>query len=226
MGWLPAPRRIGCQAWLSPPGRTAEDCRAPLQVRPSERIAAAQQLERLEAVLRAEVRAQGGDPDAAAQVSAPSPPFGSAHPAGALICLALKPSVHTNLRCRCTRHRLQVEDDGAAAALEGDIAETGVVDAETGQLLRPWCPATRLLEHREAAAEAAAAEAQRRSAQAGLLCEGGGLGGAATGPPPRLCFPPLVEGERVYQKNEGGGAVGRLMCWWLVAVVGCSISKC
>lgn len=39
-----------------------------LQVRPSERIAALQQLPELEACLRADLAAQGFDPDTAAQV--------------------------------------------------------------------------------------------------------------------------------------------------------------
>jgi protein TilB len=42
------------------------------------------------------------------------------------------------------------EDDGGAdAAADGEVAETGYVD-ENGEMRRPWCPATRILEHREA----------------------------------------------------------------------------
>ncbi|KAL4436761.1 hypothetical protein ABPG75_003900 [Micractinium tetrahymenae] len=126
-------------------------------VRPSERIAAAQQLPDLEARLRAELAAQGIDSDVAAQV----------------------------------------EDD---SLLDAEVEETGYVD-ERGQLVRPWCPATRILEQREAEAEAAAAEAKRRAAQetgAGLL------GAGEREPPPRTAFPELVEGQPVYQKNEGG----------------------
>lgn len=37
-----------------------------------------------------------------------------------------------------------VEDDGDVQ----DVAETGYVD-ENGELKRPWCPQTRILEHRE-----------------------------------------------------------------------------
>ncbi|KAL4423280.1 hypothetical protein ABPG77_004549 [Micractinium sp. CCAP 211/92] len=125
-------------------------------VRPSERIAAAQQLPELETRLRAELAAQGIDPDAVAQV----------------------------------------EDD---SLLEGEVQETGHVD-EHGQLVRPWCPATRILEQREAEAEAAAAEAKRRAAQeagAGLL------GAGELEHPPRTGFPPLAEGDVLYQKNEG-----------------------
>ena len=94
---------------------------------------------------------------------------------------------------------VQVEDD---SLLEGEVQETGHVD-EHGQLVRPWCPATRVLEQQEAEAEAAAAEAKRRAAQeagAGLL------GAGEREPPPRTGFPELAEGKPVYQKNEGGWA--------------------
>lgn len=39
-----------------------------------------------------------------------------------------------------------VEDDGDVQ--DGEVAETGYVD-EKGELKRPWCPQTRILEHRE-----------------------------------------------------------------------------
>lgn len=39
-----------------------------------------------------------------------------------------------------------VEDDSSTP--DGEVAETGFVD-EAGELRRPWCPATRILEHRE-----------------------------------------------------------------------------
>jgi protein TilB len=39
-----------------------------------------------------------------------------------------------------------VEDDGDSQ--DDEVAETGYVD-EQGQLKRPWCPQTRILEHRE-----------------------------------------------------------------------------
>lgn len=32
---------------------------------------------------------------------------------------------------------------------EGNIKETGHIDEETGEVVRPWCPATRLLDHLE-----------------------------------------------------------------------------
>jgi hypothetical protein len=48
-----------------------------------------------------------------------------------------------------------VDPDDAAAAEDdsmldenGEVAETGYVD-EAGEMRRPWCPATRILEHRE-----------------------------------------------------------------------------
>lgn len=55
-----------------------------------------------------------------------------------------------------------MEDD---SLLEGEeVAETGHVD-EDGVLKRPWCPATRILEHRETEAMNREAEEKRRSAQ-------------------------------------------------------------
>ena len=56
---------------------------------------------------------------------------------------------------------VQVEDDSLGS---GDIAETGYQD-ETGEMRRPWCPATRLLEHRETQAQEAEAEARRKAQQ-------------------------------------------------------------
>ena len=94
----------------------------------------------------------------------------------------------------------QVEDDSLLDAEQ--IEETGFID-EDGQLKRPWCPATRILEHREAEAAAREAEHKKRVAQAsgaGLLGEG------PAEPPPRLRLPEIVEGEPIYQKNEGGWA--------------------
>lgn len=41
----------------------------------------------------------------------------------------------------------KVEDDGETDELQ-DVQETGYVD-EKGELRRPWCPATRILDHRE-----------------------------------------------------------------------------
>ena len=55
---------------------------------------------------------------------------------------------------------LQVEDD----SLNDDIAETGYRD-DSGDMRRPWCPATRILEHRESQAQEAEAEAKRKAQQ-------------------------------------------------------------
>lgn len=55
----------------------------------------------------------------------------------------------------------QVEDDSLGSE---DIAETGYQD-ETGEMRRPWCPATRLLEYRETQAQEAEAEARRKAQQ-------------------------------------------------------------
>lgn len=56
---------------------------------------------------------------------------------------------------------VQVEDDSLGSE---DIAETGYQD-EAGDMRRPWCPATRLLEHRETQAQEAEAEARRKAQQ-------------------------------------------------------------
>lgn len=56
---------------------------------------------------------------------------------------------------------VQVEDDSVGSE---DIPETGYRD-ETGEMKRPWCPATRLLEHRETRAQEAEAEARRKAQQ-------------------------------------------------------------
>eukprot|EP00955_Chlamydomonas_euryale_P019851 211726-Chlamydomonas_euryale.AAC.1 len=66
---------------------------------------------------------------------------------------------------------------------------------------RPWCPATRILEHRETERqEKEAAEKKAAAQKAGALDIGGGGGKPAR----RDGFPPLpADGERVWQKNEG-----------------------
>eukprot|EP00887_Chlorella_sp_A99_P007514 scaffold2.g7514.t1 len=82
------------------------------------------------------------------------------------------------------------------------IPETGRSD-EQGEMRRPWCPATRVLEHREHAAAVAAAEAARaRGAVGADLGDAGGAGGAAARPP-LARLPPLQEGEPLRQWNEG-----------------------
>lgn len=202
------------------------------QVLPSERIAAAQQLPALEARLREELLADGIDPDAAAQVGADmegSRSVIAGSQGGELLYLPSSgaPVAVPGWVGRLTRsqndkvadmgqtwdnHRTslahatpaQVEDDSLLDAQE--IPETGYVD-ESGQLRRPWCPATRILDHREAAAEAAAAEEKRRAAQ---TLGRDGLGLEAPEPPPHTCFPEVKEGEPLYQKNEGA----QRWWWW------------
>ena len=56
---------------------------------------------------------------------------------------------------------LQVENDSLDPE---NIAETGYRD-ESGEMRRPWCPATRILEHRESQAQAAEAESKRKAQQ-------------------------------------------------------------
>ena len=42
-----------------------------------------------------------------------------------------------------------VEDDGVDYDSGADIDDPGFVDPTDGEFKRPWCPATRILEHRE-----------------------------------------------------------------------------
>ena len=41
------------------------------------------------------------------------------------------------------------EDDGLDYSSDMDVEEPGFVDPADGEFKRPWCPATRILEHRE-----------------------------------------------------------------------------
>eukprot|EP00967_Tisochrysis_lutea_P124846 scaffold209163_cov18-Tisochrysis_lutea.AAC.1 len=54
-------------------------------------------------------------------------------------------SRHITLQCKQT----QVEDDSLLYDENGEIKETGYLDEETGEMKRPWCPATRILDHIE-----------------------------------------------------------------------------
>lgn len=54
-----------------------------------------------------------------------------------------------------------MEDDGNEDA---EIAETGYQDAD-GEMRRPWCPATRILEHRETEAQEREAERKQKEQQ-------------------------------------------------------------
>jgi len=65
---------------------------------------------------------------------------------------------------------------------------------------RPWCPATRILEHRENEAKEREAEEQRKQEQKKLW----GDDGNEKKEKPRLeDFPDIKPGDRVYMKNEG-----------------------
>jgi protein TilB len=64
---------------------------------------------------------------------------------------------------------------------------------------RPWCPATRILEHRENERLNADADAKKKSGQSGAA-----LGDTGNRLPARRDdFDPMPEGDRVWQKNEG-----------------------
>ena len=80
-----------------------------------------------------------------------------------------------------------------------EVPETGYID-DNGEMRRPWCPATRILEHREQQRRAAEAEAQRREGQAGVNI---GDPGEQRPAPLQERLPPLQEDEAVHQKNEG-----------------------
>jgi protein TilB len=43
----------------------------------------------------------------------------------------------------------RVENDGLDYDPDADIEDPGYIDPADGQFKRPWCPATRILEHRE-----------------------------------------------------------------------------
>jgi protein TilB len=90
-----------------PPPPPAQDGK---EIKPSERIAAAQVWEDLDRQLRSDLEAEGVDVAAAAACE---------------------------------------DDGGAEEGVGAEVEETGFVD-ENGELRRPWCPATRILEHREA----------------------------------------------------------------------------
>lgn len=42
-----------------------------------------------------------------------------------------------------------MEDDSLVYDENGELRETGRLDEETGEMKRPWCPATRILDHIE-----------------------------------------------------------------------------
>ncbi|KAK9809811.1 hypothetical protein WJX73_009043 [Symbiochloris irregularis] len=87
-----------------------------------------------------------------------------------------------------------VEDDSLADM--DVIPETGHVD-DRGEMVRPWCPATRLLDQRETDAENARAEAAKLAGMRGRAADS-----VNQAPPRRSDFPPLQEGNQVMQCNE------------------------
>ena len=125
-------------------------------VKPSERIRAAQDLPGLTAELRAALEAEGVDPDRAGEV----------------------------------------EDDSLDA--DGEPVDEAYV-GEDGETYRPYTPATRLLEAREAAAEEEAAAEKKREEHRKLL-EGDRPAGERER---RAGFDELRPGEAVLNKNEG-----------------------
>ena len=125
-------------------------------VKPSERIRAAQDLPALTAELRGALEAEGVDPDAAGEV----------------------------------------EDDSLDA--DGNPVDEAYV-GEDGETYRPYTPATRLLEAREAAAEEAAAAEKKREEHRKLL-KGDRPAGERSR---REGFDAIVPGEAVLNKNEG-----------------------
>ncbi|GBF99762.1 hypothetical protein Rsub_12390 [Raphidocelis subcapitata] len=89
---------------------------------------------------------------------------------------------------------LDWEDEGGGGE-GGEVGETGTV-GEDGQLRRPWCPATRILEHREQERAEREAEEIKAAARQDPF--------APPPPPPRHeDFPPVPEGTLPMQRNEG-----------------------
>ncbi|MEW5309118.1 MAG: hypothetical protein WDW38_001027 [Sanguina aurantia] len=77
------------------------------------------------------------------------------------------------------------------------VEETGWVD-EKGEVRRPWCAATRILEHRENEKNAKDAEDRKNASHAKSTLDSG-----PPQPTRHESFPVLQEGERVWQRNEG-----------------------
>eukprot|EP00232_Nephroselmis_pyriformis_P000717 CAMPEP_0182914760 /NCGR_PEP_ID=MMETSP0034_2-20130328/38734_1 /TAXON_ID=156128 /ORGANISM="Nephroselmis pyriformis, Strain CCMP717" /LENGTH=451 /DNA_ID=CAMNT_0025051543 /DNA_START=72 /DNA_END=1427 /DNA_ORIENTATION=+ len=83
-----------------------------------------------------------------------------------------------------------------APELEGDVP--GAYINEEGEVVRPWCPETRIFEHRELAAQRAEADEAKKANHDKLFAEGD----SRKPPPRREEFPEVPEG-RIFQKNEG-----------------------
>eukprot|EP00873_Tetraselmis_striata_P023990 jgi/Tetstr1/444254/TSEL_032147.t1 len=98
-----------------------------------------------------------------------------------------------------------VDPDEAAAVeddydLDEDIEEVGTLN-ENGEMVRPWCRETRILEHRESEKLRLEAE-EKKKANTSKLFEPAD----ERKPVRRDDFPEIKEGERVWQKNEGDWA--------------------
>jgi protein TilB len=65
------------------------------------------------------------------------------------------PSLHARLVSELeaagvnTAEAAVAEDDGLDYSSDMEVADPGFVDPEDGEFKRPWCPETRILEHRE-----------------------------------------------------------------------------
>lgn len=78
----------------------------------------------------------------------------------------------------------------------GEVAETGYRD-ENGEMKRPWCAATRILEHREMEAQNAAAAERKKASKSDLFDD------SSSRDTRHADFPAVKEGEPVMQRNEG-----------------------
>lgn len=91
----------------------------------------------------------------------------------------------------------QVEDDSLLYDENGEIKETGYLDEETGEMKRPWCPATRILDHIENERANKAADERKTSSSHASSSDSSRPKGGYTD------FPEIKEGERFMQRNEG-----------------------
>lgn len=112
-------------------------------------------------------------------------------------CAALRP-----VACAACGWCLQVEDDSLYE--EGAvIPETGYVD-EAGELRRPWCAATRILEHRETVRGCV-----------GCMVQGGAGRAGQVGRPHSTRATPLCECDWCITARAWlGAAVKRRRRWW------------
>ncbi|MEW5298245.1 MAG: hypothetical protein WDW36_001390 [Sanguina aurantia] len=122
-------------------------------------------------------------------------------PSERIAALQVAPTLEAQLRAELAAEGVDVD---AAAAVEDDgvegseeVVETGWVD-EKGEVRRPWCAATRILEHRENEKNAKDAEDRKNASHAKSALDSG-----PAQPTRHESFPVLQEGERVWQRNEG-----------------------